>query len=38
MLRMFTAFAEFERDRIRERTIEGQARARSQGKTIGRPH
>jgi len=37
MLRMFTAFAEFERDRIRERTIEGQARARSQGKTIGRP-
>ncbi len=37
MLRMFTAFAEFERDRIRERTIEGQARARAQGKTIGRP-
>lgn len=37
MLRMFTAFAEFERDRIRERTIEGQSRARSQGKTIGRP-
>lgn len=37
MLRMFTAFAEFERDRIRERTIEGQARARAEGKTIGRP-
>jgi putative DNA-invertase from lambdoid prophage Rac len=37
MLRMFTAFAEFERDRIRERTIEGQARARKQGKVIGRP-
>ncbi|MFY8272593.1 recombinase family protein [Pseudoalteromonas sp. SSDWG2] len=37
MLRMFTAFAEFERDRIRERTIEGQARAKAQGKKIGRP-
>ncbi|WP_105258112.1 recombinase family protein [Pseudoalteromonas sp. T1lg88] len=37
MLRMFTAFAEFERDRIRERTIEGQARARKEGKVIGRP-
>ncbi|MGI2259871.1 recombinase family protein [Shewanella sp. GXUN23E] len=37
MLRMFTAFAEFERDRIRERTMEGQARARAEGKTIGRP-
>lgn len=37
MLRMFTAFAEFERDRIRERTIEGQARAKAQGKVIGRP-
>ena len=37
MLRMFTAFAEFERDRIRERTIEGQARAKAEGKKIGRP-
>ncbi len=37
MLRMFTAFAEFERDRIRERTREGQARAKAQGKKIGRP-
>ncbi|WP_105200485.1 recombinase family protein [Pseudoalteromonas sp. T1lg10] len=37
MLRMFTAFAEFERDRIRERTIEGQTRAKAQGKKIGRP-
>jgi putative DNA-invertase from lambdoid prophage Rac len=37
MLQMFTAFAEFERNRIRERTIEGQARARAEGKTIGRP-
>ncbi|KIF52760.1 recombinase family protein [Vibrio owensii] len=37
MLQMFSAFAEFERNRIRERTIEGQARARSEGKMIGRP-
>lgn len=37
MLQMFTAFAEFERNRIRERTIEGQARAKSEGKVIGRP-
>lgn len=37
MLRMFTAFAEFERDRIRERTKEGQARAKTEGKKIGRP-
>lgn len=37
MLKMFLAFAEFEKDRIRERTIEGQARARAEGKTIGRP-
>ncbi|WP_298942961.1 recombinase family protein [uncultured Psychromonas sp.] len=37
MLKMFLAFAEFERDRIRERTIEGQARARVEGKIIGRP-
>lgn len=37
MLQMFLAFAEFEKDRIRERTIEGQARARAEGKTIGRP-
>ena len=37
MLAMFAAFAAFEKDRIRERTIEGQARAKAQGKTIGRP-
>ena len=37
MLQMFSAFAEFERNRIRERTEEGQARARAEGKTIGRP-
>ncbi|HHX8585237.1 TPA: recombinase family protein [Vibrio diabolicus] len=37
MLDIFAAFAEFERARIRERTMEGQARARAEGKTIGRP-
>ena len=37
MLAMFAAFAAFEKDRIRERTIEGQARAKAEGKTIGRP-
>lgn len=37
MLAMFAAFAAFEKDRIRERTIEGHARAKAQGKTIGRP-
>ncbi len=37
MLQMFSAFAEFERNRIRERTLEGQARAKSEGKRIGRP-
>lgn len=37
MLQMFSAFAEFERNRIRERTEEGQARARAEGKAIGRP-
>jgi predicted transposase YdaD len=33
----FSVFAEFERNRISERTKDGQARARSQGKRIGRP-
>lgn len=37
MLKVFGAFAEFERGRIRERTIEGQARAKAEGKKIGRP-
>ncbi|MBY5981266.1 recombinase family protein [Ferrimonas balearica] len=37
MMQMFTAFAEFERNRLSERTIEGQERARKQGKVIGRP-
>jgi DNA invertase Pin-like site-specific DNA recombinase len=32
-----SVFAEFERNRISERTKDGQARARSQGKRIGRP-
>ncbi|HCG6790157.1 TPA: recombinase family protein, partial [Vibrio parahaemolyticus] len=36
-LQMFSAFAEFERNRIRERTLEGQARARAEGKRVGRP-
>lgn len=34
---IFGAFAEFERDLIRERTIEGLNRAKYQGKTLGRP-
>ncbi|MFA0140512.1 recombinase family protein [Vibrio kanaloae] len=37
MLQMFSAFAEFERNRIRERTKEGLARAKAQGKKLGRP-
>ncbi len=32
-----SVFAQAERDFIRERTLEGQARARKQGKTLGRP-
>ena len=34
---ILSAFAEFERELIRERTIEGLKRAKSQGKTPGRP-
>ncbi|PKG76236.1 resolvase [Shewanella sp. GutCb] len=37
MLQMFSAFAEFERNRIRERTKEGLERAKAQGKKLGRP-
>ncbi|MGL5489564.1 MAG: recombinase family protein [Shewanella sp.] len=37
MLQMFSAFAEFERNRIRERTKEGIERAKTQGKKLGRP-
>ncbi len=34
---LLSAFAEFERDLIRERTLEGLNRAKKQGKTLGRP-
>ena len=34
---ILSAFAEFERELIRERTIEGLRRAKSQGKKPGRP-
>ena len=37
MLQMFAAFAEFERNRIRERTYEGLERAKREGKQLGRP-
>jgi DNA invertase Pin-like site-specific DNA recombinase len=36
-LNMLSAFAEFERELIRERTFEGLDRARAQGKVLGRP-
>jgi putative DNA-invertase from lambdoid prophage Rac len=34
---ILSAFAEFERELIRERTLEGLRRAKIQGKTVGRP-
>lgn len=34
---LLAAFANFERERIRERTMQGLARARAQGKHLGRP-
>lgn len=37
MLQMFSAFAEFEKSRIIERTKEGLARAKMEGKKLGRP-
>ncbi|EMG1071835.1 recombinase family protein [Klebsiella pneumoniae] len=37
MLQMFSAFAEFEKSRIIERTKEGLARAKKEGKKLGRP-
>lgn len=36
-LHIFGAFAEFERDLIRERTLDGLARVKAQGQTLGRP-
>jgi len=37
MANVLAAMANFERDRIKERTLLGLARARAQGKTLGRP-
>lgn len=37
MLQMFTAFAEFEKARIAERTQAGLERAKAEGKKLGRP-
>ncbi len=37
MANVLAAMANFERDRIRERTIMGLARAKAQGKVLGRP-
>ncbi len=37
MLTIISAFAQLERDIIRERTMAGLARARAQGKILGRP-
>lgn len=37
MLSIFGSFAQFERELIRERTLEGLARAKAQGKKLGRP-
>jgi len=37
MLTIISAFAQLERDMIRERTMAGLERARRQGKTLGRP-
>ena len=37
MLHIFGAFAEFEREMIRERTLSGVRAARAKGKKLGRP-
>jgi DNA invertase Pin-like site-specific DNA recombinase len=37
MFNLLSAFAEFERDLIRERTMDGLNRAKQQGKRLGRP-
>jgi DNA invertase Pin-like site-specific DNA recombinase len=34
---IFASFANWEREKIRERTLDGLARAKSEGKTLGRP-
>src|SRR4029453_1516782 len=36
-LAILAALSQFERDRLKERTIAGLARARAQGKRLGRP-
>ena len=38
MLTIISAFAQLERDIIRERTLAGLARARAWGKKLGRPY
>ena len=37
MFNLLSSFAEFERDLIRERTVDGLERAKKQGKRLGRP-
>lgn len=37
ILNIFSSFAMFEREMIRERTMDGLARAKAQGKRLGRP-
>lgn len=37
MMHIFASFAQFEREMIRERTLDGLARVRAQGKKLGRP-
>lgn len=37
MLQMFSAFSEFERNRLKERTLDGLNRAKANGKILGRP-
>jgi DNA invertase Pin-like site-specific DNA recombinase len=37
MLQLFSSFSEFERNRLKERTIDGLNRAKANGKVLGRP-
>lgn len=37
MLQLFASFAEFEKNRIKERTQDGLAKAKAQGRKLGRP-